>query len=195
MRRNRKDVRGHLLRVVAASSSNLRDVAYRHLEMYVTHLPNAIEGWPALMTTEMAARYMSIGEDPFLQFASTFDLPCVQIDGLSARWRKQDLDRVIKKLPTASARHLSDPERRIVRLDNAQIEAIADAVAKQIDGQATNSESKLVSISDATAILGVGRSTIYKLINEGALKTKRIGRRTLVPRSDLDRMLAGGPEG
>ncbi len=160
----------------------------------MSNLPNVIEGWPALMTTEMAARYMSIGEEPFLQIASTFDLPCVQIDGQTARWRKQDLDRVIKKLPTASARHSSDPERRIVRLEASQIEAIADAVAKRVDRLGAKSESKLVSISDATAILGVGRSTIYKLINEGALQTKRIGRRTLVPRSDLDQMLAGGPE-
>lgn len=158
------------------------------------NLPNVIEGWPALMTTEMAARYISIGEEHFLQIASTFDLPCVQIDGQSARWRKQDLDRVIKKLPTASARHLPDPERRIVRLDPSQIEAIADAVAKRIAHVGTQSESKLVSISDATAILGVGRSTIYKLINEGALQTKRIGRRTLVPRSDLNQMLSGDPD-
>lgn len=137
---------------------------------------------------------MTIGEEPFLQIASSFDLPCVQIDGQSALWRKQDLDRVIKKLPNASARHLSVPERRIVRLDPSQIEAIADAVAMRVDRIGTRSESRLVSISDATAILGVGRSTIYKLINEGALQTKRIGRRTLVPRSELERMLAGGPE-
>jgi len=90
--------------------------------------------------------------------------------------------------------HLSDPERRIVRLDPSQIEAIADAVAKRVDRLGTKSESRLVSISDATAILGVGRSTIYKLINKGALQTKRIGRRTLVPRSDLDQMLAGDPD-
>lgn len=148
-----------------------------------------VEGWPALMSTEMAARYISVGEDVFLQLASAFDLPCVEVEGLSARWRKQDLDRLTKKLPTTSARHLSDPGKRFFRLDQSQVEAIADAVARQLDRHGTRTESKLVSIGEAIAILGVGRSTIYKMISEGALQTRRIGRRTLIPRSELDAIL------
>ena len=160
----------------------------------MSNLPNLVEGWPALMTTEMAARYLSADEAHFLKLASTFELPCVQIDELSARWRKQDLDRVIKKLPSTPARHLSDSGKRIVQLDHSQIEAIAEAISKRIGRHRTTSESQLVSIADATAILGIGRSTVYRLISEGALQTRRIGRRTLVPRSELERMLAGGPE-
>ena len=37
-----------------------------------------------------------------------------------------------------------------------------------------------VSIVDAGKALGVGRSTIYELINSGDLKTIKIGRRNLV---------------
>lgn len=153
-----------------------------------------VEGWPALMSTEMAARYISADEQRFLGLASTFDLPCVQIDGLSARWRKQDLDRMIKKLPTASARHFSDPGKHFFRLHHAEVEAIANAVAMQLDRHGTKSDSKLVSINEAITILGVGRSTIYKMISEGALQTRRIGRRTLIPRSALDAVLHGFEE-
>jgi excisionase family DNA binding protein len=35
-------------------------------------------------------------------------------------------------------------------------------------------------INDAARALGVGRSTIYKLINAGQLSTIKIGRRTLI---------------
>lgn len=37
-----------------------------------------------------------------------------------------------------------------------------------------------ISIVDAGKALGVGRSTIYELINSGDLKTIKIGRRNLV---------------
>ena len=46
---------------------------------------------------------------------------------------------------------------------------------------ATNSTEPLVaSISDTCQLIGVKRSTIYRLINSGELETIKIGRRTLV---------------
>lgn len=48
----------------------------------------------------------------------------------------------------------------------------------------------LASIPDAQRALGIGRSTAYRLIDEGKLETVKIGRRTLVRVSSI-RALAG----
>lgn len=40
--------------------------------------------------------------------------------------------------------------------------------------------AKLVSVQQACAILGIGRTKLYSLINDDALQTVRLGRRRLV---------------
>jgi len=50
----------------------------------------------------------------------------------------------------------------------------------------------LASIPDAQRALGIGRSTAYRLIEEGQLETVKIGRRTLIKVSSI-RALAGEP--
>jgi excisionase family DNA binding protein len=40
--------------------------------------------------------------------------------------------------------------------------------------------SLTMTIESAKSALGIGHTTIYKLINEGSLKTVKIGRRTLI---------------
>jgi excisionase family DNA binding protein len=56
---------------------------------------------------------------------------------------------------------------------------------------------RLLSIRETGAVLGVGRSTVYDLISQGAIRTVKIGRRALVPIEDLDaylkRLLASSP--
>lgn len=47
------------------------------------------------------------------------------------------------------------------------------------------SEPLLVSVREAARELGVGRDTCYQLAREGRLRTVRVGRRVLVPRSEL----------
>lgn len=47
------------------------------------------------------------------------------------------------------------------------------------------SEPLLVSVRDAATLLGVGRDATYRLIHEGQIRTIRIGRKILVPRSEL----------
>lgn len=46
------------------------------------------------------------------------------------------------------------------------------------------------TIREAEVALGVGRSTIYKLIGEGRLKVSKVGARTLIPTSELLGLLA-----
>lgn len=45
------------------------------------------------------------------------------------------------------------------------------------------------SIMDACRRLGVGRTTIYELIQTRKLRTFKVGQRTLIPESDLVRFV------
>ena len=51
-------------------------------------------------------------------------------------------------------------------------------------------EPRLVySVEEARKLLGLGRSGAYEAVGRGDIPTVRIGRRLLVPKADLDRML------
>jgi excisionase family DNA binding protein len=50
-----------------------------------------------------------------------------------------------------------------------------------------------LSIIEAARTLGIGRSTIYRLIGEGRLPIRKIGRRTLILRSDIDTFIEALP--
>jgi len=52
-------------------------------------------------------------------------------------------------------------------------------------------ESRTVKIDQAAEILGISRNGAYAAAKEGSLPTIRIGKRLLVPKAVLDRMLAG----
>lgn len=45
------------------------------------------------------------------------------------------------------------------------------------------------NVQEATAALGIGRTSLYKLVSEGHLTPKKIGRRTLFLAEDLQRLL------
>jgi excisionase family DNA binding protein len=49
-------------------------------------------------------------------------------------------------------------------------------------------EAITVTVADARKALGIGHTTIYRLINEGRLDTVKLGRRTLI-RTDSIRAL------
>lgn len=51
----------------------------------------------------------------------------------------------------------------------------------------------LLSVPAAAQRLGVGRSTLYVLLARGALEAVRIGRRTLVPTTSVERLIAALP--
>jgi excisionase family DNA binding protein len=55
----------------------------------------------------------------------------------------------------------------------------------------TPKDALALRINDACSLIGVARSTLYRLIDSGEVKTIRIGGRHLVPRSELDRLVAG----
>ena len=51
----------------------------------------------------------------------------------------------------------------------------------------------LLPVAEACRTLGVGKSTLYTLIADGALTVRKIGRKTLIPAADLERFAAGLP--
>lgn len=46
------------------------------------------------------------------------------------------------------------------------------------------------SVDEACEALGVGRTVIYGLLKRGALKRRKIGRRTIILRADLEAFVA-----
>ena len=52
-------------------------------------------------------------------------------------------------------------------------------------------ERRTLTVEEAARALGIGRSAGYAAARNGELPTVKIGRRLLVPRDALDRMLAG----
>lgn len=46
-----------------------------------------------------------------------------------------------------------------------------------------------ISVADAVQALGLGRTSIYKLINEGRLETITIGRRRLIKTASIQQLL------
>jgi excisionase family DNA binding protein len=50
---------------------------------------------------------------------------------------------------------------------------------------------RLLAIKQAVYELGISRTALYELINDGKLKTVKIGRRRLVPLEAIDELVAG----
>lgn len=53
-----------------------------------------------------------------------------------------------------------------------------------------NDTRLLLRINDACHAIGLGRTKIYALIQSGRLKVVRIGGRTLIERSEIERLIA-----
>ncbi|APY15171.1 helix-turn-helix domain-containing protein [Brucella sp. 10RB9214] len=50
-----------------------------------------------------------------------------------------------------------------------------------------------LSIAQAARFLGIGRSTLYNLIKNGRLPVRKLGKRTLILRDDIDQFVASLP--
>lgn len=53
-------------------------------------------------------------------------------------------------------------------------------------------QQPLLSVQDACTYLGIGKTTIYRFIDSGQLRTVKFGRRRLVPVEALDEFIAQG---
>lgn len=52
-----------------------------------------------------------------------------------------------------------------------------------------NDEQLAYSVSEAAKAISVGKSTIYRLINDGEIDARKIGTRTLITASSLRRFV------
>ena len=52
------------------------------------------------------------------------------------------------------------------------------------------SEKLTISIKDCAKLLGIGRTAAYQAVQSGQIPSLKIGRRRLVPKSALERLLA-----
>jgi excisionase family DNA binding protein len=57
----------------------------------------------------------------------------------------------------------------------------------------TSLQREALSIAEAGAVAGLGRTKIYQAITEGKLAVRKCGRRTLVLREDLREFLSSLP--
>jgi excisionase family DNA binding protein len=57
----------------------------------------------------------------------------------------------------------------------------------------TTSDRAAFSIAEVIARTGLGRDTVYGLIRDGQLVARKVGRRTLVVSSDLEKFLTSLP--
>jgi excisionase family DNA binding protein len=58
--------------------------------------------------------------------------------------------------------------------------------------QTDNQPVKLAySIKEAVAVTSISRSTLYLMISDGTIETRKIGKRTLIPAASLQRLISG----
>jgi excisionase family DNA binding protein len=71
------------------------------------------------------------------------------------------------------------------RLEAALAE-LADALLDELRSEAAPTDpERLLDVTEAAALLGVGRSRLYDELTAGRLKSVRVGRRRLVPASSI----------
>ena len=148
--------------------------------------------WPALLTLEGACRYLSLEKDTFLTLAARSKLSPVEADNDIVMWRTRDLDLLVRRLPTANEFSGRIDRPKPISLDPGTIDRIVQALAMRLEKSASFSEQnkpQLVSIRETSKQLGLGRSTIYRMIDEGSLRVQRIGRRTLVTQESIQALV------
>ena len=77
-----------------------------------------------------------------------------------------------------------------VHLAVAQLaEALLDALRCEFASTSPGSD-RLVGISEAATVLGVGRTALYKELTTGRLRSFKVGRRRLIPASVIAEYIA-----
>lgn len=77
------------------------------------------------------------------------------------------------------------------------VDAIRAEVRAEVRAESLPADSpdRLLSVDEAAAMLGIGRSALYSEIGAGHLRTIRVGRRRLVPASAVAEYVTGvGPD-
>ena len=54
----------------------------------------------------------------------------------------------------------------------------------------TNQSRRVYTVAEVQDLLGIGRTTVWKHVNDGTISSLRLGGRVLVPCEVIDRLLA-----
>ena len=89
------------------------------------------------------------------------------------------------------------PRNGIANYSTEDIERIRNSIAtchtKRGIGATTTQKRLTYSVDEAAAVLGVNRVTVYEAIHNGTIPVIRFGRRMLIPKAHLDRLLGIQP--
>lgn len=61
-------------------------------------------------------------------------------------------------------------------------------------GQPQEVERQGYNVGEAARIIGVGRTTMHKMLNQGRIRPVKIGARTVIPKSEIERLLNGSDD-
>jgi excisionase family DNA binding protein len=109
-------------------------------------------------------------------------VPQTQVFGLGQTLFPTDEDVILPKL--------SSQRRADAGLSADFLAAVEDAVARlrPVDERIGYSVAELVRLSS------LGRQVIYDALGQGALRAKKLGRRTVIPRAEVDAWLSALPD-
>ncbi len=79
--------------------------------------------------------------------------------------------------------------KRQEKIRNSNVETLAARVKPNLDIES----KQFLSILDACALLGISRQSLWRAMKIGRLCSVRIGRRVVLRRQDLDRLVSLGP--
>ena len=149
--------------------------------------------WPAALTLDQACHYLSIEQPAFGALMDRSRILPVDLGDGAPRWRRSDLDSLLKRLPVLPQ---STPARgtATITLDRKTIDEIVAAIRTSLpsaDASEMPRADGVVSVKGASKQLSLSRSTLYKRIADGTLEVRRIGKRTLVLQSSIDRLING----
>src|SRR5687767_8826509 len=119
----------------------------------MNQLRTVVEAWPALLTEEMAARYLSIEPAAFRCVAAKLQVQPVEF-GEHSRWPKSDLDQMIRRLAARPSLLKSAEISASPRLADVDVERIAEAVSRRLGPVGASPQRAVVSIKEACALLG-----------------------------------------
>jgi excisionase family DNA binding protein len=149
--------------------------------------------WPAALTLSQACQYLSIEKAGFGALMGRSHILAVDLGDGIPRWRRSDLDNLLKRLPVLPQ---STPASgtAAIHLDRKTIDEIVSAIRASLPSSDVSDMPRaggVVSIKGAIKQLGLSRTTLYKMIADGTLEVRKIGKRTLVLQDSIDRLING----
>lgn len=76
-------------------------------------------------------------------------------------------------------------------LDTHGREVLRAEIREALVASASAAPPKVVHVAEAARLLGMSENTLYRAINRGEILRVKVGRRAMIPRAEIDRLVAG----